>query len=97
MTTKSKKPTSGKRRVNFSIDAGPGKKVSVAGTFNDWDPEAKVLKDKNNDGIYRGAMMLPPGTYEYKYVIDGVWCVDAQNQHFVPNELGTINSMLIVE
>ena len=86
-----------KRRVNFVIDAGPGKVVSVAGSFNDWDPEAKILADRNNDGVYRGALMLKPGQYEYKLVIDGDWCVDAQNPNFSPNDLGTLNSLLIVE
>lgn len=93
--------TSGKtvrrRRVVLTADLGPGKVVSVAGNFNDWDPGAKPMTDKNGDGVYSCTLLLPPGKYEYKFVIDGVWCTDANNQNFAPNDLGTFNSLLIVE
>ena len=86
-----------KRRVAFVIEAGPGKTVSVAGSFNDWNPEAKFLKDKNNDGIYRGIVTLAPGRYEYKFVVDGIWSMDASNPDFAANDFGTLNSLLVIE
>ena len=86
-----------RKRVVLTIDVGPGKNVSVAGNFNDWDPTAKQLNDKGGSGVYSCALLLKPGTYEYKFVIDGVWCVDTGNPHFTPNDLGTLNSVLIVE
>lgn len=91
------KKTTGKKRVSFMIEAGPGKTVSVAGSFNDWNPEAKVLTDKDGSGVYRGTLTLEPGRYEYKFVVDGIWSMDAQNPHFAPNDFGTLNSLLIVE
>ena len=51
----------GKRRITFKFDSIPGRSVSVAGSFNDWDPEAKVLVDKNGTGVYTGVILLPPG------------------------------------
>lgn len=89
--------SAGKRRITFVVEAGPGKTVSVAGSFNDWNPEAKYLKDKNNDGVYRGIVLLAPGKYEYKFVIDGIWSMDAGNPDFAANDFGTLNSLLIVE
>ena len=86
-----------RRRVMLTADLGPGKNVSVAGNFNDWDPAAKPMSDKNGDGVYRCTLLLKPGTYEYKFVIDGVWCVDTNTPNFAPNDLGTLNSLLIVE
>ncbi|MBO5723046.1 MAG: glycogen-binding domain-containing protein [Lentisphaeria bacterium] len=86
-----------RRRVVFTTDLGPGKNVSLAGNFNDWDPTAKPMLDKNGDGVYRCTLLLKPGTYEYKFVIDGVWCVDTNNPNFAPNDLGTLNSLLTVE
>ena len=41
----------GKRRVRFEYITTPGRNSSIAGSFNDWDPEAKVLADKNGDGV----------------------------------------------
>ncbi|MBR7145764.1 MAG: glycogen-binding domain-containing protein [Lentisphaeria bacterium] len=86
-----------RRRVVLTADLGPGKNVSIAGNFNDWDPTAKAMLDKNGDGVYRCTLLLKPGKYEYKFVIDGVWCVDTSNPNFAPNDLGTLNSLLIVE
>ncbi len=89
--------TTVRRRVEFVIDAGVGKHVSVAGSFNDWDPDAKPLVDRKGDGIYRGCLMLPPGEYEYKFVVDGDWRIDEANPCFASNDLGTLNSVLKVE
>ncbi len=86
-----------RRRVEFMIEAGPGKTVSVAGSFNDWDPMSKVLADKDGNGVYRGIMMLIPGEYEYKFVVDGDWRIDENNPCFASNDLGTLNSVLKVE
>ena len=90
-------PAVKRRRIVLTADLGPGKNVSVAGNFNDWDPSAKPMLDKDGNGIYRCTLLLKPGSYEYKFVIDGVWCVDTNNPNFAPNDLGTLNSWLIVE
>ncbi len=86
-----------RRRVEFVIEAGQGKTVAVAGSFNDWDPAAKILADKKDEGVYRGVLMLPPGEYEYKFVVDGDWRIDENNPCFASNDLGTLNSVLRVE
>lgn len=86
-----------RRRVEFVIEDAPGKTVGVAGSFNDWNPESKVLSDKNSDGVYRGFLMLLPGVYEYKFVVNGDWRLDERNPNFAPNDLGTLNSVITVE
>ncbi len=88
---------SGKRRFTFIFEAPAGKHVCVAGAFNDWDPEQKVLEYKSSKGVYSGVIMLEPGTYEYKFVIDGEWVLDPKNPNFSHNDFGTLNSKLIVE
>ena len=86
-----------RRRVILSADLGPGKTVSIAGDFNNWLAGAQPMTDKNNNGIYRCTLLLKPGIYEYKLVVDGVWCIDTNNPDFAPNDLGTLNSLLTVE
>ena len=87
-----------RRRVEFVIAAGPGhESVGLAGSFNDWDPAKKQLVDKKGDGVYRGILMLPPGEYEYKFVVDGKWCIDENNPCLASNDLGTLNSVIKVE
>lgn len=85
-----------RRVVNFEVRDLPGKEVWLAGTFNDWQP-VKRLTDKNGDGIYRGRMMLVPGEYQYKFLIDGEWRADAANPNFAPNGFGSLNSVVIVD
>ena len=40
--------------------------------------------------------MLPPGAYEYKFVVDGEWLTDPGNPEVRPNAFGTYNSVLLV-
>ena len=84
-----------RRAVNLEYIDAPGKKVVVAGSFNDWQPD-KEMKDKNGDGHYRCRLLLLPGEYQYKFLVDGEWRSDAGNKDFVPNEFGSLNSVLIV-
>ncbi len=84
-----------RRAVNFEYVDAPGKCVMLAGSFNDWQP-VKKLEDKNGDGVYRCRLMLVPGEYQYKFQVDGEWRSDASNPNFVPNEFGSLNSVVIV-
>lgn len=94
-TTGKRKSVSGYRIVRLTCETEPGKKVFVAGSFNNWKME-KELVDKDNSGVYRCQLRLMPGEYQYKFVVDGNWCLDAENPNFMPNDFGTLNSLLIV-
>lgn len=85
-----------RRAVTLEYVDAPGKSVAVAGSFNDWQP-VKKLSDRNGDGHYRCRLMLYPGEYFYKFVVDGEWRSDSANKNFVPNEYGSLNSVLIVK
>ena len=85
-----------RRAVTLEYIDAPGKVVMVAGSFNNWQPD-KVLNDKNGDGHYRCRLMLYPGEYHYKFVVDGEWRSDSANPDFIPNEYGSLNSVLIVK
>ncbi|MEW6757625.1 MAG: isoamylase early set domain-containing protein [Acidobacteriota bacterium] len=56
--------------VTFQFRADEAASVSVAGTFNDWDP-ARAPMVRGENGEWRLQLILPPGKYEYQYVIDG--------------------------
>lgn len=85
-----------RRYVTLEYHDAPGKMVTVAGDFNDWRPE-KVLTDRNNNGTYTCRLMLPPGEYQYKFQVDGEWRSDASNPNFIPNDFGSLNSVLVVK
>ena len=81
------------QRVTFSVRAEVGSKVFLAGSFTDWNPTAKEMTDKKGDGVYTVTLSLAPGTYQYKFVIDGTWCADPECADWIQNELGTLNSV----
>ena len=84
-----------RRAVVFTLEDSPGKQVFVAGSFCDWQPKYR-LTDEEGSGVYSAKVLLEPGEYEYKFVVDGEWRLDAANPDFVPNDLGTLNSRLTV-
>ncbi|MBT3287798.1 MAG: glycoside hydrolase [Victivallales bacterium] len=92
-----KKSTASRRRVTFVLRAAAGSKVFVGGTFNSWAYQKKQLKETAEGGVFKGVCMVAPGLYEYKFNVNGSWCVDPENPSFCQNEFGTLNSVLEVQ
>jgi 1,4-alpha-glucan branching enzyme len=89
--------------IAFSCDAPSATAVFVAGTFNDWKPDASPLQRHLSNGNWSGTLSLSPGHHEYKFVIDGQWCCEAGCEHeyrgcpkCVANDFGTMNRVLEV-
>ena len=85
------------KAVVFTVHAEKGKTVCLAGDFNEWNPTAKKMAFKARAGVYATSVKLAPGTYQYKFVIDGAWCADPENVNAVPNDQGTFNSVITVK
>jgi 1,4-alpha-glucan branching enzyme len=87
-------PTAGRKRVIFSVEADADSDVSVAGSFNGW--LTLSLKPLSAKGVtpFSRVVFLPPGHYQYKFIIDGKWTTDPNNPACSMNELGTLNSLL---
>jgi 1,4-alpha-glucan branching enzyme len=84
-----------RRRTTFSLEATEAKEVVLMGDFNNWNPKTHPMKNDGN-GIWNKTVMLFPGTYEYKFLIDGAWKEDPQNYRTCPNGFGTHNSVINV-
>jgi 1,4-alpha-glucan branching enzyme len=69
--------------------------VAIAGTFNDWRPEATPMIALGK-GRWRKELALPPGVYEYRLVVNGEWMADPLGQGTTPNPFGGLNSVLKV-
>ena len=87
----------GRRKVTFECEAEPGSKVYVAGSFNGWRPDHKQLEQVSDDGLFAKSMMLPPGKHEYKFVVNGRWVADPNCDEWEVNDLGSLNSVVVVE
>jgi 1,4-alpha-glucan branching enzyme len=81
------------RRITFSIEAANAGKVYLAGEFNDWNPAKSPMK-KSADGKWKKQISLPPGEFEYKFLVDDQWIEDPQNDDARPNCFGTWNSLI---
>ncbi len=77
-------------KVIFRFYEQGAKEVYLAGTFNNWDP--KKIKMENKGAYFEAPVELKPGTYEYKFVVDGVWKEDPFNGTKVPDGFGGFNS-----
>jgi 1,4-alpha-glucan branching enzyme len=90
-----KKATKG-ASVTFAIEAPKANKVMLAGSFNNWDHTSMPLKRTNKEGLWAKDMVLNPGKYEYKFVVDGNWINDPRNRKTIRNPFGTENSLIEV-
>jgi Carbohydrate-binding module 48 (Isoamylase N-terminal domain). len=81
--------------VRFEFTHPTASTVCIAGTFNDWNAEAKPMHHVGG-GHWLKETALPPGTYEYCLVVDGKWMPDPRASETVPNPFGGRNSLLKV-
>lgn len=68
--------------------------VSVAGSFNDWGIGYSMKK--TSDGWMYEAY-LPPGKCLYKFIVDGKWIIDPDNEQWEQNEFRNGNSVLWID
>src|SRR5215472_6521345 len=81
--------------ITFTLSGFSGARiVAVAGTFNGWNQSQYLFAHIGNEWICR--INLPPGQYQYKFIVDGNWLVDPRNPTVVHDERGFENSQMIV-
>ena len=81
--------------VEFTYNAPGAINVELAGDFAGWQTGKHRLQ-KGVDGVWRLKMQLPPGRYQYQFVIDGNWTADPQCPARVSDDFGRENSLLIL-
>jgi len=82
-----------RRRVKFSLKSDGAREVILMGDFNNWNPKRHPMQS-DGDEAWNKTVMLSPGKYEYKFLIDGEWREDPKNDQTCPNSFGTYNSVL---
>lgn len=78
------------RAQAFELDAPQAASVLLAGDFTGWQAEPIQLK-KDRDGRWKITVSLAPGTYQYRFMVDGVWVDDPRAQARVANPFGSAN------
>jgi len=73
--------------------------VRIAGDFNGWVPDKGVrslIESQGGETVWTKILLLPPGRYQYRYVVDGEWREDPENPDAVSSQVGGRNSVLVV-
>ncbi len=79
--------------VQFGYLEKNAKMVQIAGDFNNWVNEAMECSD-GEKGMWRKYIPLTPGKYRYKFIVDGEWMVDPNNNLTESNVYGGIDSVI---
>jgi len=74
-------------RQTFSITAPTALSVHLVGDFTHWQEKPMALK-KGRDGVWKVTVPLSPGTYHYRFLVDGQWRDDPECTLRVPNPFG---------
>jgi 1,4-alpha-glucan branching enzyme len=85
-----------RREVGFVLEFTDAEHVYVCGDFNDWHPTSLRMIGSADDGLWEKRLTLPPGRYEYKFVVDGNWLHDPDARENVFNIFGSLNSVVEV-
>jgi 1,4-alpha-glucan branching enzyme len=90
------RPQSKTIEVHFSIERPTAEHVYVSGEFNGWSPASARMVRRDGNCLWEKRLTLPPGRYEYKFVVDGEWVVDPMANEHTVNAFGSLNSILEV-
>jgi len=81
--------------IRFAIEAPHAQEVRVTGQFTGWSYDGLPL-DRDDEGVWTCTIEVPPGAYEYRFIVDGVWVKDPNNLESVVNEFGQENSVVVL-
>ena len=81
------------QRFSYAPPTAGKHSVGIAGDFSSWE----IISMEEKGGVHYLALELPPGVYQYKFVVDGSWILDENNPKKVPDGFGGYNSLLVVE
>ena len=76
------------KQQTFRITAPVAMSVLLAGDFTHWHQHAVPMK-KESDGVWKADVELSPGTYRYRFIVDGQWRDDPTCTLHVANPYGS--------
>jgi len=88
----------GQKTIGFYLQHDCASHISLAGSFNHWEPDVLMLEPGKN-GIWKIEIpMLPAGKYHYKFMVDDrAWIEDVNNPWREPDGFSGFNSILTIE
>ncbi|MDP9173744.1 MAG: AAA family ATPase [Planctomycetota bacterium] len=83
--------------VMFAAKFSEAKKVLIAGDFNNWSPMSTPMMKRSRPGDFYVSLPLRPGRYRYRFVVDGRWMTDPNNNYVEANQFGELNNVIEVD
>ena len=83
------------RETEFQLTAPSAAWVLLAADFTSWE-RFPLDMNRNRDGVWSIAVLLLPGIYTYRFIIDGMWCNDPRAKLYARNPFGTLDAVLEV-
>ena len=75
---------------DFFYTAPDASSVQLVGDFTHWSTKPINLVKQAN-GIWKASVALDPGSYHYRFLVDGQWSDDPQSTLRIPNIFGSHN------
>ncbi|MGO9588200.1 MAG: glycogen-binding domain-containing protein [Limisphaerales bacterium] len=85
-----------RREVAFVLSSPEAEEVYLCGDFNEWSPGSLPMIRHGEDHSWEKRLVLEPGRYEYKFIVNGVWIHNPDAAENVPNIHGSLNSVVEV-
>ncbi len=82
-------------KTEFRFLAPEAISVFLSGDFNQWSTSSHPLR-KGRGGEWTIAVNLGPGTYQYRFIVDGEWQNDPSSPECAANPFGTLNCVRTV-
>ena len=82
--------------VRFELAAPSASRVTLVGSFNEWNPVATPLQRDPSSGKWMVSLRLPPGRHVYAFVVDGDVTADPTAPRAADDDFGSANSVLLV-
>ncbi len=88
-------PLKGLINTEFHLEAPTAGSVKLAADFTDWEksPLDLILSE---EGVWFIIVPLLPGSYAYRFIVDGQWCDDPCPVQRLANHYGTTDAVVSV-
>jgi 1,4-alpha-glucan branching enzyme len=83
------------KKTTFSLEAPQAQAVLLAGSFTQWELGAIALK-RLKSGVWKTTVALEPGSYRYRFIVDGHWHDDPACAHHEANPFGSEDCIVTV-
>ncbi len=88
-------PANSKRiEVTFVLELPEAQEVFLCGDFDYLSPAGLRMIRRSQNGPWEKCLVLAPGRYEYKCVLDPEWIRDLDADQNVPNPGGSLDSVV---